>query len=456
MEHPRDPSSPIAVGPDLLGFAKDLIAELSAGFASDGTFWEVGNFMAGWDPHFGFRDWLRVFRTVPSLRKYLVPALAWNCLIGRRKMDGFSERYAPGRKYNFRYRSFCTDLLVWESIGQALKHFDPDAPARKEMPPLLEGYLGLAFRNCYRVPFEGRDLAMFSYYPRHDHLISPDQAVHKLFFSKDDNVPDIDTTALILGSMLSLGNLFGLAGGAYGHVAEDSASLVGLMEQHVRGKGRYGRESLSYDNGILPGDEGVMTWVFDGHNELDPTSNINILNWLVQIRSVHPELPLERIAALTNGIFRFLDNHVRDGSFLDQRFQSYYPLGPTYLFWRRLWGSLMALPESERVVLDADGAAGRVDAFLAAKGEEIFRHGKAPTNPYDRITAAPFLYEHGILREEAAGWLNPERGLLGHFHENHYEIFHLRYPSKIFCAPVRIPFGCALDLAVLVDKFPPR
>lgn len=436
--------------PDLKGFSKTLIAGLSKEFEACGTFWEVGNFMAGWDPHFGFRDWLRVFRTVPSLRKYLVPALAWNCLIGRRKLVGFSERYAPGRKYNFRYRSFCTDLLVWESIGHALRHFDPEPPDRATA--LLGDYEGLAFRNCYRVPFEGREVPMFSYYPRRDHLIPPEHEVHRLFFSKDDNVPDLDTTALILGSMISLRETFGLADAAYGHAVEDSRALLGLMEQHVWGKGRYGQDSLSYDNGILPGDAGVLTWLFDDHNELDPTSNINILNYLVLIRRIHPELPGDRIAALANGIFTFLENHVRDGSFLDQRFQSYYPLGPTYMFWRRLWNNLAGLPEPVRKALDAAGAASRIDAHLASRGEEIFRHGKVPTNPYDRITAAPFLYEHGISRRESAAWLDPESGLLDHFEDNHYEIFHLRYPSKIFCAPIKIPYACALDLTVLVDK----
>ena len=283
----------------------------------------------------------------------------------------------------------------------------------------------------------------------------PDSAVFKLFFSRDDNVPDIDTTCLILGSLITLGELFGLPPESYGHDTAQSEALLSLMEQHVFGKGRYGRKSLSYDNGILPGDDGVMTWVFDDHNELDPTSNINILNWLVLIPSIHPELSADRLAALAQGIFRFLHNHVRDGSFLDQRFQSYYPLGPTYLFWGRFLRNFRTLPPETRRQWDPGGAVEAIDAHLLARGEEIILRGMLETNPFDRLLAAPFLYERGTQWQELSSWLNTDQRQMDHFRKHHYEIFHLRYPSKIFCAPLRIPQAAALELSILVDKLPP-
>jgi hypothetical protein len=434
-------------------FAESAVPAMISQFINAGTFWEVGNFMAGWDRHFGFRDWARVFRTVPSLRKYLVPALAWNVLLslgGRKGYQGYSERYVPGRKYNFRYRSFCTDFLVWESIGRAASHFG--IPVPKETTAILEAYSALAFRNCYAIPWEGMDLPLFSYFPRHDHLVPRGDAVYKLFFSRDDNVPDLDTTALVLGSLIQMNRLFGVGAGAYGHRREESEALLGLMEQHVFGRGRFGRKSLSYDNGILPDDEGVMTWVFDEHNELDPTSNINILNWLAVLPALHPDVDAGKIAGLARGILRFLHNHVLDGSFLDERFQSYYPLGPVYHFWRRFMENYRASPDSIRKRLDPDGAASAIDGYLAARGEELFR--KEASNPFDRLVAAPFLYEHGIMKRELAAWVEQEEGLTSHFLDNHYEIFHLRYPSKIICAPLSFPQACGLELAILVDKNP--
>lgn len=445
-ENRRDLSAPPSARTPREAAAESVLA-LAGDFAGAGTFWEVGNFMAGWDPHFGFKDWLRVFRTVPSLRKYLLPALAWNVLLrlgGRKGYPGYSERYVEGRKYNFRYRSFCTDFLLWESMDRAAVRLGAEIPEAARMA--LASAADLVFRNRYEVPWEGGALPMFSYFPRYDHGVPPGDPVHRMFFSRDDNVPDIDTTALILGSLLGLRRLAGAD--AYG--AERSLALLGLMEQHVHGRGRFGRKSLSYDNGVHPADRGVMTWVFDDHNELDPTSNVNILNWLVLLPEAYPGLPRDRIAALAGGILEFLLRHARDGSLLDPRFQSYYPLGPAYFFWRRFMGNFLALAPGERERMDPSRAVPVIDACLAGRGEEIFRPGIA--NPFDRLAAAPFLYEHGIHREEIRSWLDPENRFLGRFRNRHYEIFHLRYPSKIFCAPLRFPEACALELALLVDK----
>ncbi|HLP41682.1 MAG TPA: hypothetical protein VK465_09260, partial [Fibrobacteria bacterium] len=408
---------------ELPGFVGETLRDLWDGFSADGTFWEVGNFMAGWDPHFGFRDWLKVFRTVPSLRKYLIPALAWNCLAPRRHQEGFSERFVPGRKYNFRYRSFCTDLLVWESAVLAARHFGVALP--RSAFGDLGACLNLVLANRYDVPFEGRDIPMFSYFPRRDHLVPRDNAVYRLFFSRDDNVPDIDTTCLILGSALLLSGEEGAGDLPYAHDLATTLGFLSLMEQHVHGQGRYGRKSLSYENGTRIEDRGVMTWVFDDHNEVDPTSNVNILAWLALIRRAHPDVPAARVTALARGILAFLARHAADGSLLSPRFQSYYPLGPVFLFWRRFRRAFDSLPEDERAAFDPDDAVAAVDSHLAAEGETLFLRGGARINPYDRLTAAPFLYERGMGRETLADMLAPESGFMARFLDNHYEIFRL-------------------------------
>lgn len=432
--------------------AAQTIAEMLGVFAAEGTFGEVGNFMMGKDEHFHFGDWVRVFRTVPSLRKYLIPALLWNLITPGRSRNGFSETYIPGRKYNFRYRSFCTDFLLWESIGRAARHFG--IPIHADVKKNLAAYVGLAFENCYRVPYQQAALRMFSYYPRKDHLVPPGSAVHKLFFSQDDNVPDNDTTGIVLGSIISLLELFELPTQVYRHDESETLLFLDLLEQHVHGEGRYGRKSLSYLNGILAGDTGVMTWVFDDHNELDPTSNINILNYLILLKRICPGADATRVAGLTARIFRFLANHVHDGSFLDQRFQSYYPLGPTFFFWQRFARNFHALTEAERSVLDPESRFALIDDFLLEKGTWIFRDRKMPFNPYDLLASASFLYERGAAIRELSLWLAAEDGGLAHFRETHYEIFHLRYPSKILCAPLMHPHACLLDLLTIVDKRP--
>lgn len=431
-------------------FAASLFAEMLETFRERNTFGEVGNFLAGKDEYFGYGDWWRVFRTVPSMRRYLLPALFWNLAAGSRAWTGYSERYVPGRRYNFAYRTFCSDFLVWESLARYASHAGmaiPD-PLRNS----LADYFGLARSNCYEVGYRGRALPMFSYYPRFDHLVDPGNQVHRLFFSRDDNVPDIDTTCLILGSWISLIEAMGLPASAYRHDAAETRDLVALMADHVYGEGEYGRGSLSYENGARPGDRGVLTWVFDRHNELDPTSNVNILNYLVQIGRIRPEAPGGEVAALTRRIFAFLAAHAEDGTLLDQRFQSYYPLGPSLYFWRRFRVNWRRLGGSVRDRLDPEGRMEVIDGRLRDAAADIYASPPRACNPFDFLTAAPYLYESGMFADRIRIWLGDGLAWAEHFRKNHYEIFHLRYPSKIICAPIHIPFACLLDLFTLVDK----
>jgi hypothetical protein len=431
-------------------FAAALIAEMLDDFGSKGTFGEVGNFLTGKDEHFGLGDWWRVVRTVPSLRRYMLLALAWNAIAKPRGWTGYSERYRPGRKYNFSYRSFCTDFLVWESIFRTASHFGLSLP--DWVPGRLDAYFGLARSNCYEVEYRRRILPMFSYYPKRDHMVDPESEVHRLFFSRDDNVPDIDTTCIVLGSWISLLGALGLPVSAYAPGGTETGDLLALMAEHIHGEGKYGQGGLSYENGARAGDHGVLTWVFDEHNELDPTSNVNILNYLIQIGRILPAGSDGPAVDLGRRIIRFLANHAEDGTLLNQRFQSYYPLGPSLFFWRRLRINWFALDPSARTRFDPDNAMARIDDFLLAEAERIFASPKRPYNEYDFLTAAPFLYERGAMREFIRKWLGDGRGLAEHFRRNHYEIFHLRYPSKITCAPIRIPFACLIDLLTIVDK----
>jgi hypothetical protein len=56
------------------------------------------------------------------------------------------------------------------------------------------------------------------------------------------------------------------------------------------------------------------------------------------------------------------------------------------------------------------------------------------------------------MRNELRAWFGDGSRWIEHFRKNHYEIFHLRYPSKIICAPVRIPFAAILDFLMVVDN----
>jgi hypothetical protein len=429
-----------------------LIDEMLEDFRAKGTFGEFGNFLAGKDEYFKLGDWWRVVRTVPSLRRYMPLALLWNLVAKKRERTGYSERFIPGRKWNFTYRSFATDFLVWESLVRAAGHSGAGLPAW--VSEALTRYVALTFANQYEIEYQGRILPMFSYYPRRDHMVDPGNEVHRLFFSRDDNVPDIDTTCILLGAWITLRDAGALPPEAYPHGEAETRDLLDLMADHLYGRGKYGQGELSYLNGIRPDDPAMLTWVFDEHNEIDPTSNVNMLNWLFLIGRVYPGLPEDRIVLLTRSILRFLANHAEDGTLLDQRFQSYYPLGPSLHLWDRLMRTWRTLDPGLQARFDPDGAMPRIHAFMLSEAERLFIAPPRPYHDYDFLLAAPLLYEGGVLREKIRAWLGDGRALAEHFRQNQYEVLHLRYPSKIICAPLRIPFACLLDLSTLVEKIP--
>lgn len=412
-------------------------------FRRDGTFGNFTEVVGGMDDRFTLRDFWRMFRSIPRLRKDLIYGLAWNLVrllipTKRAVEPGHCRHHSPGGKYTFSHRSFC-DLVVWEAILGAVGKFE--LPLTRELRDAVMGSVEMALRNGREIEFEGKRLTVFSYYPSRDHMVPPKHPSYKHFMSWDAGVPDNDSTCIVLGSLLRL--LRDLD--APLDILERPAAVMGahldLLQAHVHRCGAYGQGFLSYESGVRDVDKGVLTWIFDEHNELDPTSNINILNFLFLLGGNHPELE-PAIARLCGGILGFLSAHAAsDGLFLP-RLQQYYSFPATLFFWHRFLHNLEALDPGLVARLDPGGIIEQVNACMRAEAELVFVAKSSSAHSGDLALASPFLAREG-LTGAIRTWKDSAEPL-AHFERNHYEIFHLLYPVQVICVTENLPAAAYL------------
>lgn len=411
---------------------------LLARYAERGTFGNATEIVGGRDPRFGFRDFLLMLKSVPRLRKDMLLGLAYNLAKGRmRRSGGHSLRHEPGGKYTFFHRGFC-DLVVWEAILAAA----PEALG-SITPEIRAGALACvdtALGNGREVGHAGGKLTVFSYYPSRDHLVPPEHPAYRHFLSWDAGVPDNDSTCIVLGSLLRILRALGEPVGRMGRDPESLRAHLSLLRDHVHGEGRHGRGALSYAAPVFPGDRGVLTWIFDAHNELDPTSNVNVLNFLILLAAECPALEPE-ILPLAEGILAFLERHARAGTLFHPRLQQYYPPASALFFWHRCLRAADDAGPERMARLDPGGRMAVIDAAMAAQALELFRAG---VNPSDAALASPYLARAGVnVEDPRAAWRDPRAALL-HFRKTQYEIFHLLYPVPVICVTENLPVAAYL------------
>jgi hypothetical protein len=224
-----------------------------------------------------------------------------------------------------------------------------------------------------------------------------------------------------------------------------------LLKEHVHRQGKYGSGYLSYESGVTASDSGVLTWIFDAHNELDPTSNINVLNFLFLLMAAgYADLEAE-IAFLIQGILRFLGSHVRENTFFHPRLQQYYPTGSTFFFWHRLQRSLDLLDAGVRARLDPADVLGKMNAYLKCEATRFFSPHAEGCSLGDFAMASPFLMRENLITKQDSLWFR-DPNIFSHFRENQYEIFHLLYPVRVLCVTENIPLAAFLFFLVESEK----
>ena len=423
--------------------AQSIYAHLESVYGELNTFGNNCEILGGHDPLFKFGDWMRMFRYVPRLRKDLILGFLWNTVSRRLPSSGFCAPYTPGKKYNFFHRSFC-DLIIWESILRSAKHFGIELSDTSIKN--LESNLALLSRNGRDMEIDGQRINLFSYYPSRDHLIDPKHPAYAHFNSWDAHVPDNDSTCIILSALLSIQEQCHWTKKYFPHTVSDQQFHLQILNEHVYREGKFGQGNLSYENGVENHDSGVLTWVCDAHNELDPTSNINVLNYLLHLWIENPAATA--ILNLIDKIFGFLLNHIHKQTFLNTRFQQYYPLGATYYFWYRLCKTLQLCDTWPKSILNN---VEEIQVYLEQQATEIFVKDLKLYNENDWISSVPWMIYRGILpAKQKEKLLNPEY-VYQNFNSNRYEIFHLLYPSKIICVADKMPFACYLDALVELD-----
>jgi hypothetical protein len=420
-----------------------IYAHLESVYTELKTFGNQCEIVGGHDSLFNFRDWLRMFRYMPRLRKDLLLGFLWNTVTRRLPSKGFCVKYTPGKKYNFFHRSFC-DLMIWEAILRSAKHFGE--AVSEGLRACLESNLALIEHNGREMIVGGEKITLFSYYPGCDHLIDPKHPAYAYFNSWDAHVPDNDSTCIILSALLSIQEQCPWTESYFPHTNKDQKHHLQILKDHIFRKGQLGQGSLSYENGVSDDDSGILTWVGDAHNELDPTSNINILNYLLHLWIENPGET--RVSYLMESILKFLLNHIRQNTFLNPRFQQYYPLGAIYYFWYRLCKTYAKYGDWP---VSISNSIEGIQIYLEREATQIFVNGLKPYNENDWVSAAPWMIYRGILpMKQKEKLLNPEY-VFQNFNSDRYEIFHLLYPSKIICVADKMPFACYLDALVELD-----
>lgn len=441
---------------------QSLVSDLSVRFLRESTFWDYGNAAAGSDEHFTLADWWRIMRTVPDMRKWMCMALAWNLVTRKWPKEGFSEPHIPGRKYNFKYRSFFSDLMVLEAMGRATQTFGLTLSA--EFKAHTETWITTAWENEFPTPYEGSTLALFAYPPPRDHGIPKSDPIHKIFVESGKNVPENDSSCFIRSGILHVAESFGIGQEYYRDSFEDTNRLIRFLGDHVRGKGRYGQKEPSYAAGVGPGEYPISVWVFDAHNEYEPFCNVNMLEYLVRVWREQPDIDIPKLCSISAGVLQYLAKHAHRGDLISPRFMHYYPLGVSLYLWWRFTESVHLLNPDQKSKFDPNNDMDKIDHFLK---EIAARFSLTPTtahyqvgqdlppltlSEFDVLLAGPFLYSRNIQREALLARIARGHLYLKPLLETPHTLCHMLYPSKILCMPLHLPTAAFLDLINTVDK----
>jgi hypothetical protein len=397
-------------------------------FEQTGTFGQTLYMCPIWDELFTKRDWWIFFKRVPRMRIAMLLFIPIYLFFRSPRRQGFSLVANPKSPLAFPHHSFFNDLLVWEALFQAKPWLTMEARER-----INKGSLStlMALRGKGRlVNQDGFSFEMFGYfYPINPS--TPRKGVFK-FLAKvmDVAVPDNDTNSVVFSASIQVAALLKYDLGAQWQ--EDWAECMRFLKAHQYGKGRYGSGPLSYENGSDASDAGVVTWILEESNEVDPSANVNILGF---IASIYPSLneELQGVAqTVARGIFEFLDRHACSGKLMTQRFQQYYPMGSAIFFWHRFEGIWKKQTKVTQQCLDPLGRFESIHQGWKAWAGKLFLESPKKFNCWDLNMVGSFLHENGILDCSLHEYsLDLPSELLN---LDNIEWNHILYPVRMTCA----------------------
>jgi hypothetical protein len=259
----------------------------------------------------------------------------------------------------------------------------------------MEDAMVREFEDDYLAyPQDGGTVKAWGYFPHKHHRFEAGKPLLELLFRWGAGDADLDSSSMVLCRLLKRRS-----------PAISPAEVLTLLEDHVHGEGRFGKERLAYDNGVDPGDRGVLLWVQEKHNELDAGVNLNLACLLAAMSAFLDPVAEERAFRLSSGIFRFLGDHIDRGSYARKSFLMYYSLEALAFLWMRLAHYAASMSPDRLGRFDPRGDTARLGRHLADLLASEMRAGTPPFNAFDRLLVLPILLRHGS--DIPAGWMDP-------------------------------------------------
>lgn len=366
------------------------------------------------DPAFTFKRRLRVFATTPHLRPSLIASFFVHLFrVGRKTGRGRSRLLDASSRLSGDASSFYFNALIADLLEASRRDTQPEdweAAMDAEMAGEFEA-------DTLEYPQAGGLIKAWGYFPIKLHRFHPGNAVYRLMHQWGALEADLDSSSMVFVRLLKRGSI----------LAKGPAVLT-LLEEHVRGLGRHGKNRLAYDNGATEADQGVLLWVQEKHNELDAGVNLNVLCLLAALMERTDGPDRERTARLSSLALDFLDRHIDLGSYGSKAFLMFYSLEAFAFLWHRLQLGLDSMPAALRAAFDPKDVCGRLGRHLCVLVEKEIARGVPEFNSFDKLLVIPLLVRMGSPAAKAMISVPALRSLLEDVSASTFEFGKFIYP----------------------------
>jgi len=295
--------------------------------------------------------------------------------------------------------------------------------------------------DILEYPQGDRLVPAWGYFPIKHHRFHPGNLIFKLMHQWGAIAADLDSSSMVLTRLLK--------SGSKRITAEE---ILTLVEEHMRHRGKYGMNTLAYDNGVAEGDSGALLWVQEKHNELDAGVNVNVLCLLAAVMTIADEPGCTRAARLSATIWDFLGRHIGRGSYAKRPFLMFYSLEAFSFLWHRLAVCLEGMDPAMRARFDPEEVCGKLGRHLADLLEKEIQAGAPAFNSFDKLLSLPVLIRHAS--PSAKPWLSAAslRAMVEEVSSQPYEFGKFVYPFTFLYGNQALGLCAALNALRELDR----
>jgi len=406
-------------------------------YSKNGTFGYHDELRFEGDTFFNFRDWRLMFKTVPRLRKDLLTGLLTKigCALIFKKPDNpfglQTLKYREGKKYNFFHACIFGDALILECLILA-------AEKSNQLNFLKEKYASEIQKISNSIGSEGRLIESngkrfykFSYYPQQNHMVQKNHPMYKYFESWDMAVPENDSSSIIYSFMMQVCRLLEINIPCLHSHDQMISDYIDNLKEHIWQKGKFGKGLLSYDRGYEKDETGILTWIHDQNNELDPTVNVNILSYLTSL--MLRNYSIKQSTPIFHTILEFLFKLAHREKIFKPEFQQYYSKGALIFLWYRFLILYEKIPDSLKNEMDSNGRIKYLRKVFLNYSENDLVYPLSLMEPFDKLLSLPLLFFEKSDKSEVLFSEIKKLREEHFFSANKFSFLHFRYPVKIIC-----------------------